>query len=449
MQKSEQITQLEKVLIWIFMIGLVFLQRVAFPVGPYQFSPIFIFSLVMVVILYLMKRIEIQPNRLIFFLFSLAGVFGASIVASVHLTDVRLASLFLLAAFYIPFIFVSHQKGLFAYIIRTFQTCVIIIATCGIFQFLMQVAGMNFWDPIQDLPEQYRLIGYANQLPIFAGSPIMKSNGFFMLEPSFYSKYIATAIVIEFITKRRMLILLLLFSALLFCFSGTGLIVLGVAAIPMLMKLKPIKVILLAILLVIPTYVFFDKGYGEIFIERLDEFSNPNTSGYIRFIAPWRAFGEFLRLEDTETVLFGNGAGTLAEYQGREFTFDENSGLYKTAHAFSSIKLYVEYGLAGGFLFSVFLIYIFLSNKQNKLLNFCLFINYTFLTISLQQPQTVYLCLILCMLSREEWQDSIAYSKERKKEKRALFQQTKYPHLLTRRSLEMDKPYRNRYGSLK
>lgn len=421
MLENDKINHLEKILLFVLIFSLIFLQRIALPVGGYQFSPVFIASLLLVIILFLTNRIEIHPQRLVFFLISVAGVFGATIFAMIHYKEVRLASLFLLVIFYIPFIFISDKKGMFAYIIAIFQGSMIIVAIGGIIQFLLQVVGMSFFDPIQDhIPEAYRLIGYANQLPIYSGSPIMKSNGFVMLEPSFYSKFIATAIVIEFITKRRIFVLILFCSALLFCFSGTGLIILAIAAIPMLMKLKPAKIVFLILLLMVPTFTFFEKGYGDIFIERLEEFNNPNMSGYIRFIAPWLAFNEFLTLEDTGTVLFGNGAGTLTEYRGREFTFNENSGLYKTAHAFSSIKLYVEYGIAGGFLFSIFLIYIFLTNKQNRLLNFSLFINYTFLTVSLQQPQTVYLCLVLCMLSREEWVDSEAFVQLNKQKSRIL-----------------------------
>ena len=420
MQGNENICRLEKVLIFLFIFNLIFLQRLAIPFGPYQFTPIFLYALFFALALYILGRAEIHPQRMVLLLFSIAGVFLASVYASLYLKDVSIASLLFLTAFYIPFLFVSKKKGIFAYIVKIFQGSMLIVAICGIMQFLIQLIGGPYIDPIQRLvPEAFRLYGYANQLPIFFGSEIMKSNGLFMLEPSFYSKFIATAIIIEFITRKRVFILIIFSTALLFCFSGTGLILLGIAAIPLLFRMKPVKIIFLAILLTIPTYVFFDQGYGDVFVERLEEFSNPNQSGYIRFVAPWLTFQEFLTLESPGTILFGNGAGTLPEYQGREYTFDELSGHYKTAHAFSAIKLFVEYGLVGGFLFFIFLIYIFVNSKQNRLLTFTLFINYSFLTISLQQPQTVYLCFILCIISMEKWEDSVAVLKQSKKKRKS------------------------------
>ena len=359
------------------------------------------------------NRVEVHQKRLILFLVALGAIFIASIYALVQMKEVGISSLLSLVAFYIPFLFIYPQKGIYAFIISVFQGSMIIIAVGGFIQFFMQLLGSGLIDPIQQfVPEVYRLSGYANQLPLYFGSPIMKSNGFFMLEPSFYSKFIATAIVIEFITKRRIAVLILFCMAILFSFSGTGLIILAVAAVPLLFRLKAVQIVSLAILLSIPTYIFFEKGYGEVFIERLDEFNQPGTSGHVRFVAPWLTFHEFLVLESAGTILLGDGAGSLQEYQGREYTFDELSTVYKTAHANSYIKLFVEYGLLGGFFFSLFLLYVFLSNKQNKLLTFCLFINYSFLTVSLLQPSTVYLCLILCMITSEKWEESSAFYKQ-------------------------------------
>ncbi|USK68324.1 hypothetical protein [Peribacillus asahii] len=425
MIEKENIGSLEKVLLFLVIFSLIFLQRIAIPIGNLQLSPVFIFSFLLILVLFSINRIEIHQQRLIIFLLALVGVFISSVFALVHLKEVGISSLFSLVAFYIPFLFICRQKGMYAFIISAFQGSMIIVAVGGVIQFLLQVAGAGFIDPIQQIiPEALRLTGYMNQLPLFFGSPIMKSNGLFMLEPSFYSKFIATAIVIEFITKRRIVVLILFCIALLFSFSGTGFMILAIAAVPLLFRLKVVQICFLAILLVIPTYIFFDKGYGEVFIERLDEFNHPDTSGHVRFIAPWLTFNEFLTWESSGTILLGNGAGSLQEYHGREFAFDESSTVYKTSHANAYIKLFVEYGLVGGLFFCLFLIYVFLSNKQNKLLIFCLFFNYSFLTVSLLQPSTVYLCFILCMISTEQWEESVSFYKQNRKNSRLSIQQS-------------------------
>lgn len=437
MIETEKIGITEKVLLFFVIFSLIFLQRIAITIGEVQLTPVFLFSLLLVGILFFNNRIEIHKQRFIIFLLALAGVFTASLYALFHMKDVGIASLLSLVAFYIPFLFISQQKGTYHFIISVFQSSMIVVAIGGMIQFFLQILGINYFDPIQQfVPEAFRLAGYANQLPLFFGSLIMKSNGLVMLEPSFYSKFIATAIIIEFLTKRRIGILLLFFTAMLFSFSGTGFVILVIAVIPLLFRLKAVQVFFLAMLLVIPTYLFIERGYGEIFIERLDEFNQPNTSGHVRFIAPWLTFNEFLRLESPGTTLLGNGAGSIQEYHGIEYTFDELSTVYDTAHPNAYMKLLLEYGLVGGLFFIIFLIYIFLSSKQNKLLTFCLFFNYSFLTGALLQPTTVYLCLILFTISTESWEESLVfYKKQRKSQKLSLPKNIGNINLSLRRNL--------------
>ncbi|WP_409303472.1 hypothetical protein [Peribacillus sp. SCS-155] len=389
------ISVIEKSLIFLILFSLIFLQRFSITIGGLQLSPVFVFSVISVIILYFFHEFEIDHKRLLLFLCSISGLFIASLYALLHSKAVGIASLLSIIVFYLPFLFVNKREGSLNYIFSKYQGMMVIVAIIGIIQFLLQFMGFGFIDPIKNLPQQFLLEGYNTHNPLSYDSPIIKANGMFMLEPSFFSKMLATAIIIEFLTKKRLYLMIIFFIGMLLSFSGTGFILLALAALPILFRLKPSQIFLLIIFMGISVYVLFDKGFGEVFVERLNEFNTPRSSGHVRFIAPWIAYKEFITLEDTGTVLFGTGAGTVQEYHGKEYTFDELSNVYNTAHPIAYIKLFVEYGVIGGLFFTIFIIYTFLSITQNKILVFSLFINYSFLTASLLQTTTIYICFIL------------------------------------------------------
>ncbi|MBM4764472.1 hypothetical protein [Bacillus sp. B15-48] len=391
----------EKIFIFLILFSLIFLQRTAITIGDLQLSPVFLLSLLSVIILYFFNEVEIDQKRFLLFLGAISALILASLYALIHSKAVGLASLLSVIAFYLPFIFVNKSKGSLKYILSTYQGMMMIVAILGIIQFSLQFVGINFIDPLKGVPEQFLLTGYYTYNPLFPGSPFFKANGMIMLEPSFYSKMLATGIIIEFLTKKRLKVMILFFIGMLLSFSGTGFIILAVIAVPILFNLKPIKVFALTILIGISVFVFFEKGYGEIFIERLNEFNTPRTSGHVRFVAPWLAYKEFVTIEDTGTVLFGTGAGTVQNYYGREYTFDEHSRVFNTAHPTAYIKLLVEYGVLGGLFFTIFIIYTFFSITKNRILLFALLINYSFLTASLLQSTTVFICFILGTFAAE------------------------------------------------
>ena len=397
----------EKVLIFLVLISLIFLQRFAIPVGGFQLPLVLLFSVVSVMILFFSKKIEMDKKRLTVYLIAISGLCIASLYGLHTFKNVGITSLVSLVVFYIPFLFINKNKGSLSYIFSVYQGSMIIVAILGIMQFSLQLAGLGFIDPIQKIPAQLLLTDYNTQNPLYFGSPYIKANGMFLLEPSFFSKMLALGIVIEFLTRKRLLVLSFFFIGMLVSFSGTGFIILAIASIPILLKLKPIKIMMLVILLSIPTYFLFDQGYGDIFIDRIEEFNTPNTSANVRFVAPWLTYKEFIDFEDQGTIIFGLGAGTLTDYHGREYTFDELSTVYYTAHATPYIKLFVEYGLIGGLFFVFFLIYTLISHSQYRLLTACLFINYSFLSNSLLEPPTIILCFILGVFATGNWKAEV------------------------------------------
>ncbi|MFB1081793.1 O-antigen ligase family protein [Jeotgalibacillus sp. JSM ZJ347] len=389
----------EKFFIFLILFSLIFLQRFAITIGDIQLSPVFLLSLLSITVLYVLNTIEIDQRRLTLFLLAVSGLSLVSLYALMELKSVGVASLLSVIVFYLPLLFIHRKKGSLDYILSTYQAMMIIVAIIGIGQYAAQFTGSGFYDPLQSLPEQFILQDYNTLNPMSWDSPVIKANGMFMLEPSFFSKMLAIGLVIEFITKRRIIVMLLFFIGMLLAFSGTGFIILAIVAVPLLIKMKPVQFFLVTLICGISVYIMFAQGYGDIFVERLEEFNTPRTSGHVRFIAPWQAYGEFFRTEDTSTVIFGYGAGSVQEYYSANYTFDELSPSHITAHPIAYIKLLVEYGIIGGILFTIFIVYTFFSITHHKILTLALFINYSFLTASLLQTTTIYVCFILGTLA--------------------------------------------------
>jgi hypothetical protein len=178
---------------------------------------------------------------------------------------------------------------------------------CGLVQIGGQlVLGGLFIDPLRLLPASLLLQGYNTTYPITYGAALLKPNGMFLLEPSFFSQMIAFGLLSEFVYFRRKWLIILLVVGLASSFSGTGLTML----LPALLFTGSPRVIfsfaLLAALMIGALTVF---GYGDIFLSRATETSQTGSSGNQRFVAPYQLAAGVWE-EKTSDCLLGRGAGT-------------------------------------------------------------------------------------------------------------------------------------------
>ncbi|WP_394172448.1 hypothetical protein [Guptibacillus hwajinpoensis] len=403
---------IERVLLLLFVILLVFFQRLGVTVSGMVVPLLFCLGLPIILILFLFNRLVLDTKKFFLFVIALCCLLLSSVYSMFATTSFSLTSLLFLLAFYLPIIFTYKDQRHFHFLLKSFQGVVVAITLIGIFQFLFQFVG-GFIDPFESLPPTVMLQGYNTHIPLVFGSPIFKSHGMFLLEPSFYSKFIATAIIIEFFYFKRMKIIILFVIGILFGFSGTGFILLLLAALPILFQMKAKQLVPIFILSLVPIYFFLTSDFGELMLGRVGEFTNPESSAYIRFVAPYLAYGEFFQTQQLSTVLFGIGPGTLDAYEGVTYTFGENSPL-KQAHSLAFIKLLIEYGLLGGAAFSILITYSFVANAPNRVLSFCMFVNYAILSGALLEAVTFYMCYILIMMfaTGESVQEEVAVQKK-------------------------------------
>jgi hypothetical protein len=221
---------------------------------------------------------------------------------------------------------------------RAVNQCFLLIAVAGLLQFAAQFAGLRLFSFTGILPDGMLFEqGYNLQIPAGIGD-LLKSNGFFLVEPSVFSQIMALGLMIEGLTTRRPRNLALFGAGLMVSFSGTGWIVLGafVLAAPFRLGVRGLGLaaaMVVAVAGAAGLLVLLAPDISAAFANRLDEVLRPGTSGHMRFVTPYWLLGHVIGL-DPASVLVGIGSG-MAERQTLAYEYDVNT----------PVKVAVEFGL--------------------------------------------------------------------------------------------------------
>ena len=386
--QKETIRTPELFLLKFLMVFLIFGQRLCIPlVNNYQVPLILFVVYLVLIILLLLKKLSIDLKKFWLFFVSIDMIFATALVQS----DFALTSLVYLILTYFPFSFMlkNSKRKIFFDILSFYQKLMVIASLIGILQFLLQFMGLSYKDWLTEfLSPNIILKGYNTSYPIEYGSSIYKSNGIFFLEPSYFSQYLAIAILIDVFFFKKVGRVLIYLLALIFSFSGTGLLILAFFGLPVIfIRMKKIKMFFLILGIIVFTYLISSTPYAQIILQRLGEFRSfdGNSSAYIRFIYPYETMFNFWN-EDISLFFTGVGIG-LSE------KLNTLSGDFATP-----AKLMVEYGFITGSIFLVFLTYCFYSKSQSIMLSNIMFFMYLFLSASLLTPHIVYLCYVLIIL---------------------------------------------------
>jgi hypothetical protein len=229
----------------------------------------------------------------------------------------------------------------------------LVIAFAGIIQFFAQFVGVSIfrftgWLPSSILDET----NWNLQIPMGIGD-LYKSNGFFLVEPSVTSQFLAMGIIIEILFFRRWLYLLVFGFTLVLADSGTGELVLATFVLTVAARLrwKGVALAALSILFAVViagTVMLLVPAVANIAIERLNEFNTRGSSGFTRFVTPFWLLSDVLR-EYPIASLFGIGAGT-SERLTLPYYYAVNT----------PVKIAVEYG------FPVLVLYLSLFLKGHR-----------------------------------------------------------------------------------
>ena len=213
------------------------------------------------------------------------------------------------------------------------------LAVVGLAQFVLQFVGISFFAFTGVVPEDFLIEEQYNvTIPIDRG--LNKSNGFFLVEPSVFSQFMALAVVIEALYLRRTAYLVLFFVALLSSMSGTGWLVLG-SYIVVLAISAGRRGLLGAILLAAGCALAFTAlsvvlpDFADMMSGRVYEFTLPGTSGHERFVTPFMALQDLLNAAPWVSVT-GVGPGA-----------SEQLIIPYIYHLNTPIKVLMEYGVFG------------------------------------------------------------------------------------------------------
>jgi hypothetical protein len=223
------------------------------------------------------------------------------------------------------------------------------ISIAGILQYAVQFVGISIFSWMVSFPPMapFLVEDAYNNLPTTSWrSSTMRSNGFFMLEPSIFSQMLVIAICVEFFLYKRWKFLPVYALAYAVSYSGTGLLCLLIA-LPVYVALfykeagRVIWFGVAALAVAGAAYVALPDVVGQL-AGRSSEFESSGSSGYKRYIGQFESVDVVLN-EARLLVGFGPGATDRASF------YVEGSGG-------TMQKLLIDYGLFGFIAFFAFLI---------------------------------------------------------------------------------------------
>lgn len=312
-------------------------------------------------------KLELRPVRCIFYMAAMA-VMG--FVQLFHMDDFSLPSLIMLMLVHLPYVF-GLRPGLArpGIELELYVRVMAAFALLGIIQYFAQYAvGVPLAFPMEYyFPESLHVTGFNSLNAIKYGADHYKSTGVFFLEPAIFCQFLSLAVVIDLIYFRNWKRLALLATAIAVTFSGTGLIMIFLL-LPFFMieQKKYVSLLVFGVVIVSSPLWAPAVGLGS-FVSRVSEFSNPNSSGFARFISMFFVLRDFVA-PYPDNLLFGIGAGSIGATIPRQVdyaNFDPTWG-----------KIIYEYGVFAAMAYFAFLAALFSSARRSRYLKAALLIQF-------------------------------------------------------------------------
>ncbi len=359
--------------------SLIYLQKISLNSGTQSVAISLPILYLVLGVLGLSGRLSVSPVRLALF-----GAFaGAAMVSQIFAgQDFSLKSFIFLLSIYLPFILRwDIEEAEWRRIVALFQAMMVPVAGMVFVQILYQLAF--HWSVLSIepfIPSRLAAQGFMYTAPVRWGHPLMRPNGFFMLEPSFLSAFTASALVLELCIFRRWWRMAWYGAALVASTGATGMVLMAVAAPFILARQRP-GVILVALTLgIVAGLVAYEAGALDAFLGRVGELGNQDSSGFGRLVAPLIQLSGVMG--DPSSLYTGAGAGNIGIASSI------------TSSAWPIVKLAIEYGLPTTVLFMFFMLSSF-SRPSVRPLAVALFFVFNFTGGYLLSPIMPILIMVL------------------------------------------------------
>lgn len=271
--------------------------------------------------------------------------------------------------------------------LNTYQNAMIGIAVIVIGQQLVQYTiGNQYWPNMNKLvPSSFLIPAFMYLRPYSYGSPLLTPQGFFFLEPSACSLFLALAVTAEIVLFKRIRRIVLYGTAVLIAMAGTGITILAVISPLLLIKMDP-QLRKWALRLVLPAFlVAASFGAFSFIIDRSAELSEAHSSGYGRMVVP---FNDTMELLSDPTYLFsGNGPGSTPHRPDTVVQWPAN-------------KLIFEYGILTAITFHVYMLVSVLGAPISRTLALVALIPILFFGGGFVMPATAMILIMFGSLLR-------------------------------------------------
>jgi hypothetical protein len=322
---------------WLVFLSLTVLARFGITIGSNAIDAPLIALYLFLAVAVLFDAMALSVPRLQLFLLVVAtGLASAWINRVGGGAALSLSSFLLLLAIYAPFTLQlrsGFEEPLAA--ARQFLFFATLVSIAGIMQFFLQFVIHSGWlfDYTDRIPKVLR--GTTGFNTVYSTGRFVKSNGFFLREPSEFSFLMGLALIVESALDRRRWRLACFAVGLVFSYSGTGLLSIAIGLLvpfnwQTLLRLVGAGTCAVALYLVAGEVLNL-----QFLTDRLHEFSSPHTSGYERYIAPTHLVADTFG-DSIASGLFGHGPGVIKQYL-------RSYGSHDPTWA----KLLFEYGLCG------------------------------------------------------------------------------------------------------
>jgi hypothetical protein len=288
-------------------------------------------------------RLRLAGDRLLAY-FALLGLACGSAFVNGNwgaAQGLSLPSLLMLSVIYLPLAFTIDTRDAqgvdMPWLLDALADVLLLCALVGVAQFTLQFVYQAPWmfDPGALLPDILRSqTGYNT---VYSMGELIKANGFFFKEPSFFSVAMAFGLLLEIAHRRRALRMVAIALALMMTYSGSGLLVLAAGLLVPLRLRTILRLLIAAVIGAVMIFALWDLLNLGFTLARVTEFTNPHTSGYHRYVAPVRLIVDSIGSQPW-TFWIGHGPGSMTRLGDTSFY---------VFHDPTFAKAIFEYGMLG------------------------------------------------------------------------------------------------------
>lgn len=276
-------------IVWLFVLNILF-QRISIPGISIPFT-------VPITVLWCFAAwrfgiLAVEKRRMILWM-GAAAASSAVVLPQVLFVDrpfISVNSWLFWMTMWFPVIFMMVDRSALTYrrMMEAVTTVGLWLSSLSIVFLLSQLAGVAYRDWLFDiLPRSLHVEGFAISYPIVWDSPIYKSNGWIMLEPSFMSFTLGVCFMTALLTRARVWKVVWLFLGILTTVAGSGFAIIGVGVLAMLLCGQYSLLRRYVIPGVIVTAIAIPTAIGQVFVERVTEVGETNSSAAMRSFEPY------------------------------------------------------------------------------------------------------------------------------------------------------------------